>query len=237
MRTIQKQGRGDFSLQQAHAHPPHTPEQAQTRWRSFKDKHALQDRLLAEQYALCCYTELRADQEQLGYHIEHVENKAQNPGRTFDYSNLAASALQSQDLARLKHEAFGGHAPGKQSGVSMQAFVSPHQSDCARFFHYLSDGRVVPAMDLNETDTARARYTIELLNLNSPFLITRRRQWWRELEACFEEHWTQDWDLACLAAIDLVPSQGQLSRFFSLTRGFYGPLGEQVLHQQAPELL
>jgi uncharacterized protein (TIGR02646 family) len=237
MRAIQKQSRGSESLRKAHAHPPQTPEQAQTRWSSFKGKKDLKNSLLEEQYALCCYTELRADQEQLGYHIEHVENKAQNPGRTFDYSNLAASALQSEDLARLRHEAFGGHAQGKQSGVSMTTFVSPHQSDYARFFRYLSDGRVVPAMNLNEDDTARSRYTIETLNLNSPFLVTRRQQWWRELDQLFEDHLEKDWDLVCLAAVDLIPTQKKLSPFFSLTRGFYGALGEQVLQQQAPELL
>ncbi|EJT4385593.1 TIGR02646 family protein, partial [Salmonella enterica] len=49
--------------------------------------------LLNEQYHLCCYSEIRADLRGLGYHIEHVENKSQQPGRTFDYQNLAASAL------------------------------------------------------------------------------------------------------------------------------------------------
>jgi len=57
--------------------------------------------LLDEQYQLCCYSELRADQEGLGYHIEHLENKSQAPARTFDYSNLAASALRGDDLQQL----------------------------------------------------------------------------------------------------------------------------------------
>lgn len=57
--------------------------------------------LLNEQYHLCCYSEVRADLRGLGYHIEHVENKSQHPERTFDYLNLAASALDSGENGGL----------------------------------------------------------------------------------------------------------------------------------------
>ncbi|ELI0860547.1 TIGR02646 family protein, partial [Salmonella enterica] len=74
--------------------------------------------LLNEQYHLCCYSEIRADLRGLGYHIEHVENKSQQPGRTFDYQNLAASALDSENgLHLFGINAFGGHARGKQEAV------------------------------------------------------------------------------------------------------------------------
>ncbi len=244
MRAIQKQGSGGFHLNQSHATPPQTSDQASTRWRSFGYKDAVLQRLLAEQFHLCCYSELRADEEGLGYHIEHVENKSQNPPRTFDYANLAASALDSRnDLGTFKvrgDEVFGGHAPGKQGGqgpVDMDRFISPHQPDCRRFFAYLSDGRVTPAGDLDAPARDRAQYTIDTLNLNSPFLVTRRRQWWDELDELFLEHIEKGWSLPDLVAVDLVPSSGRLSRFFSLTRQFFGPVAEQTLQQQAPALL
>lgn len=203
------------------------------------------DRLLLEQYHLCCYSEFRPDEEGLGCHIEHVENKSQNPARTFDYSNLAASALDSniglQQLKKPNSTApdaiFGGHAVGKRESVDMTLFVSCHQPDCARYFAFLpTDGRVVPRESLNEHEKIRAEYTIRLLNLNSPFLITRRRQWAQELQRLFDEHIQQGWSLSHLAQTDLVPNGGKLNRFFSLTRQFYGPLAEQVLVQHAPEL-
>lgn len=243
MRAIQKQGTGGFQLNQSHTNPPQTPGQAISRWGSFGHKEALLRSLLTEQYHLCCYSELRADEEDLGYHIEHVENKQQNPPRTFDYGNLAASALHSEVLGGFKaqgNEVFGGHARGKNGingPVDMLRFVSPHQADCPRFFAYLSDGRVIPADNLNAQERDKAHYTIDTLNLNSPYLRTLRQKWWDELDDLFEEHIDKGWSLAHLVALELVPSSGKLRRFFSLTRQFFGTIAEKTLQQQAPELL
>lgn len=240
MRVVQKQGTGGFHLNAANAHPPHTPQQATSRWGSFSHKVIVLQLLLDEQYQLCCYSELRADEEGLGYHIEHVENKRQNPSRTFDYSNLAASALDSvNDLEAFNAQGaslFGGHAPGKQTACDMLQFVRCHQPDCGRFFAYLSDGRIVPVQGLDPDETERSRYTIEVLNLNSPFLVTRRRQWWAELDFLYGEHTQKNWSLEDLVAIDLIPANAKLSRFFSLTRQFFGPVAEEVLQQYAPDL-
>lgn len=243
MRAIQKRIFGGHALQQANANPPSSSSDATSRWGSFGHKNTVIGYLLDEQYHLCCYSEIRADQEGLGYHIEHVENKSQNPARTFDYANLAASALTSDDLGVFKgraEEVFGGHAQGKQGSngaIDMARFISPHQADSGRFFAYLSDGRVVPADNLNATDLEQARYTIEALNLNSPLLMTRRQQWWDELDQLFQDHLANDGSLSHLAAIDLVPTSGKLSRFFSLTRQFFGPIADEALNQHAPTLL
>jgi uncharacterized protein (TIGR02646 family) len=244
MRAIQKQGSGGYHLQQAHASPPKTSGEATSRWSSFRHKASVMQYLLNEQNFLCCYSELRADQEGLSYHIEHVENKSQNPGRTFDYTNLAAGALESNDLGVFKgrgDEVFGGHSRGKMgvnsNMVDMARFVSPHQPDCHRFFAYLSDGRIVPAAGIDITDQDRAQYTIDTLNLNSPFLMTRRRQWWDELDQLLQDHLAKGWSLPDLAAVDLIPVGGMLSRFFSLTRQFFGLIAEKTLQQQAPALL
>ncbi|KPC20025.1 hypothetical protein AO286_18650 [Pseudomonas syringae] len=186
---------------------------------------------------MCCYSEIRPDRVGLSFHIEHVENKSQHPQRTFDYNNLAACALDSQsDLDVLKiqgAEVFGGHASGKSKGVDMARFVSCHMPDCSRFFAYLSDGRVVPADGLSLDEVDRAEYTIDLLNLNSPYLQDLRQSWWDELEALFEEHVDQDMSLHCLAGIDLIPVGASLSQFFSITRNFFGGIAEEVLDQEA----
>lgn len=241
MRAITKIGNGGYHLAQANKNQPQTHKQATSRWSSFGYKPALLLGILGEQYHLCCYSELRADQEGLGYHIEHVENKSQNPPRTFDYSNLAASALESvYDLSAFTaqgHEVFGGHAPAKQRACDVNRFVSCYQPDARRLFAYLSDGRVLPAAVLNIQEQDRAQYTIDALNLNSPYLVTRRRQWWDELDGLFQEHTAKGWSLADLAAIDLVPTNNRLSRFFSLTRQFFGQIAEDALQQHAPGLV
>ena len=241
MRAITKQGNGGYQMNRANANAPQTAQEATSRWGSFGHKPAVLQALLDEQYHLCCYSELRADQEGLGYHIEHVENKSQNPLRTFDYFNLAASALNSaNDLQVFKgqgHEVFGGHASGKQQACDVNRFISCFQPDCRNFFAYLSDGRIVPSHGLTQIDQDRSQYTIDTLNLNSPFLIVRRRQWWDELDTLFQEHTIKGWSLDSLASIDLVPTHHKLSRFFSLTRQFLGQFAEQTLQQHAPALL
>jgi uncharacterized protein (TIGR02646 family) len=238
MRSIQKRGGGGFPLRNSHDHPPQTSYEATSRWNNFRDKAQVLQYLLEEQYALCCYSELRPDLEGLGYHIEHVENKSQNPSRTFDYGNLAASAPHSDDLATLAAEGkdvFGGHAPGKQKAVDLQQFVSCHQPDCARFFAYDSYGRVTPSIGLDPVEKARAEYTIDLLNLNSSYLVPLRRRWWDELQKLVDQHIDDDWDLEALASVDLIPSHQKLSPFFSITRQIFGPVAEKVLREQFPK--
>ncbi|MFM7847836.1 MAG: hypothetical protein ACKO8N_04575, partial [Rubrivivax sp.] len=152
-------------------------------------------------------------------------------------TNLAASALRHDDLPALNRgEAFGGHAVRKQQACNMARLVSCHQPACARYFAYLSDGRVVPSLALGAAEVDRAQYTIDLLNLNSPFLITRRRQWWAELDLLFQEHVKKGWSVSDLANVDLIPTHGGLSRFFSLTRQFFGSVADQVIAAHAPEL-
>lgn len=241
MRAITKQGTGGYQLNRSHQNPPQISHDATTRWGSFAHKPEVLQSLLEEQYHLCCYSEIRADEEGLGYHIEHVENRSMNPQRTFDYSNLAASALDStNDLSTFRGtgtEVFGGHASGKRNAYDVSRFISCHQADCSRFFAYLSDGRVVPASSLNANELDRAQYTIDILNLNSPYLVVRRRQWWNELDTLYEEHSTKGWNLEHLVAITLVPVNNRAYRFFSMSRQFFGSIAERVLQQEASELL
>lgn len=239
MRQIVKRGRGTRRLQQAALQPPQTAQAASTAWRNFRrgqgSQALLQKHLLPEQWGLCGYSELDADRLGLGFHIEHVENKQQNPLRTFDYDNLIASAFSSADLQQVKVQGvqvFGGHAAakqGKHQPVDMTRLVSPLQADSARFFAYLSDGRVAPRLNLNPVDTDRAQYTIDVLNLNSPYLVSLRRAWWDELDHLFAQHQRDGWSVSHLAAVDLLPTGNRLSRFFSLTRQFFGPVAERVL--------
>ena len=248
MRHIVKQGQGSRKLQQANLRPPQSGAAATAGWSAFRQygggAELLNNHLLPEQYGLCAYSEVDADRLGLGFHIEHVDNKSQNPARTFDYQNLIASAFSSEEglpLAKAQGwEVFGGHTAGKQGKpqpVDMSRLISPLQPDSARFFAYLSSGEVEPTLDLSPTDHERAEYTIALLNLNSPYLVSLRKAWWDEMESLYAEHLDKGWSLNDLAAVDLLPRQQQLSRFFTLTRQFFGPVAENLLRQHAPQLL
>ncbi|ECE6743252.1 TIGR02646 family protein [Salmonella enterica subsp. salamae] len=240
MRHVIKTRRGTDALLTANENPPQDSDQSTRRWRNFRrDKADLMTLLLNEQYHLCCYSEIRADLRGLGYHIEHVENKSQQPGRTFDYQNLAASALDSENgLHQFGINAFGGHSRGKQEAVDMAKFIHCHMSDCSRYFAYLSDGRIVPADGLNAQEMENAQYTIDLLNLNSGFLQTERRNYWEELEQIFDENIGNRQNLQLLLQINLVPSPDhKLHEFFSITRQFFQQKAEQVLQIHAPALI
>jgi uncharacterized protein (TIGR02646 family) len=239
VRYIQKHGYSGHHLRNAHSNAPTTKDAAQSRWSNLQDKPRLLLTLLEEQFYLCCYSELRADLAGLGHHIEHVQPKSAYPARTFDYQNLAVAALDSEhDLKDFKISAldiFGAHAKGSQYDENL--FVSCLQPDCERYFAYLSDGRVVAALGLDATDIAKANYTIALLKLNYPFLVTKRRNWWIELETLYDAHQQNRWSLVHLAAIDLLPAQSKLSPFFSLTRQFFGRIAEQVLAKSAAQFI
>ncbi len=240
MRHVIKTRRGTDALFTANENPPQNSDQSTSRWRNFRrDKADVMTLLLNEQYYLCCYSEVRADWRGLGYHIEHVENKSQQPGRTFDYQNLAASALDSENgLHLFGINAFGGHSRRKQDAVDMAKFIHCHIPDCSRYFAYLSNGYVVPSIDLTEQEAKNAQYTIDLLNLNSGFLQTERRKHWAELEKLLDEHMKKDWDLHQLLLLDLVPSPDhKLHEFFSITRQFFQQEAEQVLQSHAPALI
>ncbi len=231
MRNIKKINMGGTDrLHNQHHNPPGTPQEATIRWQKFNDKLKNLELLLYEQYHLCCYSELRADEEGIGYHIEHIENKSQNPARTFDYTNLAASAFQSYNLKKLPNNIFGGHAVGKRGVngvVDMNQFISPFQANCADYFIYLSDGSIKPNARLSRTKQDKALYTINILNLNCPFLITKREEIYRELDALLDEH-TND-EMVYWAEIELLPIRHKLSSFFTLKRQFFKNLAEQIL--------
>lgn len=245
MRHIKKRAHYGHHLARAHANPPQTHQQATSRWGSFGYKPQLLELLIDEQYSLCCYSEVRADELCLGYHIEHVENKRGNPSRTFDASNLAASAISAANNPALGsglsptgiQSTFGGHANGKQKSVDIGRFISPYNRDCSRFFTYLSDGRVTPSLTLTPQEKECATYTLELLNLNSPFLVVERRNWWNELDELCEAHNEEHSDILCLIQIYLVPCRGRVYPFFSLVRSYFGRLSEETLANFAPELL
>ncbi len=242
MRQIKKLLPTPRELVAKHARPPQTKEEAASRWESFasKQKQKLQNILLAEQYHLCCYSELRADMHDLGYHIEHVQPKSKYPQRTFDYHNLAASALKSDpDLKTFKQnklQTFAGDAKGEEYQANL--FISSLQQGCSNYFSY-RNGEIEPSPNLNPQQREQAKYTIKTLNLDCPYLDNLRKRKHQELQKLFDAalETQDDTKLKNLAQVLLLPNDGKLEAFFSLTRQFFGDVAEQVLQKHAPELV
>ncbi len=236
MRSITKQGNGGYHLTQSHATPPTTSDQATSRWGGFGYKTQVTGFLVYEQYGLCAYSEIRPDRASIATHIEHVEPKSKNPARTFDYTNLVLSALSNADLKTLNAtDVFGGHAKlGQYDSVQ---FISCLQPGYANHFAYLSNGKVEPAINLNAIDAAKVQYTINLLNLNCPYLVSQRKNWLDELDELIDKHLQNNQSLEHLAAVDLTPTNHTLSQFFTATHQRFGRIAEHLLATQCPELV
>lgn len=238
MKYIDKQGDGGYYLNQAHKTPPINANQAESRWKHYKKKVALSRHLRREQYGLCAYSEIRPDLEGLNTHIEHIQPKSRYPKRTFDYFNLVLSAFSDGDLKNLaKQDYFGGHY--KLSQYNADLFISCLNPNCIDYFIYLSNGNIEPNHQLNSHETKKAKETITLLNLNSPYLINKRKEWIDELDTLIEEHLTEGQEsLRYLASIYLTPRNNRLDPFFSAARQRFGSqLAEEILKKEAPKLL
>lgn len=216
---------------------PKTPDEAEKSWRKFKKTKALMNILLKEQFFLCCYSELRADKLGIGHHIEHIKPKSKFCADTFNYTNLAASALASDpDLKtfgkKKTHESFGGHF--KDDNYD-ERFVSCHQPDSARFFVYDKNGNINPANNLTDADKERAEYTINVLNLRCAYLTNARKEWWSQLERTLSA--TQPNEIKKLIASYFTPVDDKIDEFFSVTRQFFGTAAESYLTNFATSLL
>jgi uncharacterized protein (TIGR02646 family) len=233
MRAISKQN-GDRWLSRRHATPPTTANQATKAWSNFRREGKTREICLSEQFGLCAYSETVLDKTDLGMHLDHVEPKSRNPGRTFDHGNLVLSAIDDIKSRQLvRHDVFGGHF--RLNRYSNNGFIHPLHPDSRRFFHYASDGIVSPALKLSASDARKARYTIAILNLNAPILVSRRRHWLEELEREIDKLLDSIDALERFADVELCPTNGQLRPFHSAVRERFGRLGDRILGNHCPQ--
>lgn len=130
------------------------------------EKEELRNKLITEQFYLCCYTQLRLLQRNT--HIEHliprsVSIAAGRFAETVSYNNLVAAFSDDEFGARYKSD--------WPSDTEKSDFVKPTDKSCSERFEYTRSGLVKPA----DNDTS-AQKTIEKLNLNHPRLVKKRRE-------------------------------------------------------------
>lgn len=129
--------------------------------------------LREEQQGLCCYCEGKvADGEG---HIEHLEPRAQNNTRTYDYANLALSC----DGGRVEHCGRYKDDRKKNPKYAWDAgrFSSPHDPMTASLFRYLLNGSIAAT----KVDEDKAGYLIGYLGLDCARLCERRKKHARQL--------------------------------------------------------
>lgn len=144
-------------------------------WNNFSGTnkhHQLRGDLISEQEQMCCYCEIKIENNGQSSHIEHLKDRNNFPPNTFNYDNLLASCQFTDSC-------------GHQKGTNyFNGFVSPLDSNCQNRFTYTRDGRIIPS-DENDTDAQR---TIDILGLNCRRLKDRRKGIIKTLEKAPSEY-------------------------------------------------
>lgn len=198
------------------AQPAHQP------WDAFAGQPchaAVTTALREEQHQLCCYCEselLDGD-----CHVEHVEPRSANPGRTYDYDNLAASCNGGaiEHCGHFKDN----HHRNRSHRYDPARFVPPHDTRVTNLFRYRLDGSLDATEELDANLAASASYMIGYLGLGCPRLTERRKAHARELMAMIGD--ASDSSLVAWARdFYLQPGgDGRLRKFFSLSKAILEP--------------
>ena len=138
--------------------------------------------LLDEQQGISGYTELPlADDDQ---HIDHFRKKGMFPKQTFDWMNYVVDTKDEPKYG----------AGFKDKNISKpedyDKIINPMLEDPHQYITYLSNGQIVPRCGLDEKDTERAKFTLDIFNLQCEALRKRRE----ELMALFKAYGTMNPD-------------------------------------------
>lgn len=174
--------------------------------KDIEHKKVLKESLISEQGSICCYCCKRIGLTDS--HIEHFRPKG-SPLYGFlslEYDNLMASCCgykaQNENCGHSKGNEFDGNL-----------LISPLEENCERSFEFSSRGKI-KAVGGNE----RAKYTIDLLRLDTPMLnCAREAAMWESgaMEDITEER--------CLQLLDKYSSKD--------TYGQYAPFCDAIVYQ------
>jgi uncharacterized protein (TIGR02646 family) len=228
MRYIKKGSEAPYHLEQARLKNlvPLNPEKA---WKNFAYKEELCNYFLEPtQYYICAYCEISLNE--LGKHIEHIKPKSQYPEETFNHQNLVLSCIddkQLNNLPRYNHSC--GHY--KLNNYDPLLFISPSEPNCQDYFWYRQNGEVIPHPNLTQSQQERARYTIDLLNLNNLRLVRRRRILIEETIIEIDKLLDDLEALHHFADCDLSLTNNRLQAFHSVRLQYFGRIGEEIIEQ------
>lgn len=197
-------------------------------WGDFNDsniKLQLHQHLLQEQQYLCVYCQqsippkLQKDDHLLPRlhpsHIEHIRPKDahQYPHLAFDYGNLTVSCngFDTSTSPTVRSSDFCGHPKNNDFDDAM--FLHPCENpDIEKSFEYDINGSIAPS----HYQTAKAQYTINLLQLNHVML--------RDMRQIQYELVIEDLNDGLDVDIYLDPNQPELPKFYSMLKQLLGTL-------------
>lgn len=129
--------------------------------------------LLSEQDGLSGYTE-KPIQENV--HIDHFRKQDLFPKNILDWYNFVVD----------EHGKYYGE-DHKDKNVKMGDYVKiidPIQEDPHNFFDYMANGEIIPKKGLSTADEEKAKFTIDIFNLNHESLVDLRMTIMQMVEDC-----------------------------------------------------
>jgi len=139
-----------------------------------------------EQMGLCAYCEIKVEPKTS--HIEHIKPRSKYPEGCFDYGNMIVSCNGKECRNPTDTDAYDGdiHSCGhkRKDEFDETLFLSPIvEKNISDFFDFDKEtGSISDASSKDEEDRKRARYTVDLLNLDNNRLNQYRRNARRALE-------------------------------------------------------
>lgn len=226
----------------------------QANWEGFRshrrqaDKTAyseLIEALQSFQHGLCGYCEIKLTE--LNRQIEHVipqSDPNQGPARVLDPTNMLACCKggtrktddAAQWLAPVKRNLSCGQA--KEDSVYLD-FVDPRMLPALpSLVRVRFDGEItvdeIACADA-AIDTNKVKRTIEILGLNVERLRVAREKRWRALSDNWREYYDDQEVMMEAARTELsLGHDGNLPTFFTTSRSYFFPLGEDIL-AEAPQ--
>ena len=135
-------------------------------WRKVTsdDKDEIWEHLNQMQQQRCAYCENSIEKE--SRHIEHFRQHSRYPQGMFEWENLFGSCIDDSSCGRHK-DSLPEYPLGK--------LIKPDCEDPEDFLLFSPDGEIKAKSGLSPKDIDRVKYTICIFNLNSPFLMQRRK--------------------------------------------------------------
>ena len=200
----------------------------------------LVERLADLQHGLCGYCEI--DLVEKDRQVEHVTPVSRSPARALAATNMIAccrGGASDDPNVRQDQERFApqeescGHA--KRANVAPE-FVDPRElPDLPSLTRVRPNGRIEADTGACETAGWSANdveETIRILGLNVRRLQRARRDYWSNLSKQMPEYRDHPDAMENWARSRLLPQNGNLSKFFTASRSYFGELGERVLVEE-----
>ena len=203
----------------------------------------LVERLADLQHGLCGYCEI--DLVEGDRQVEHVISRNKAPDRDLDAENMIAccrgGASDDSDV-RGDRERFSppdascGHAMGNTDDPE---FVDPRTvPDLPSLTRVRPDGQIkadTGACANAERSADSVEKTIQILGLNGQRLRTARKKYWDNLSGKMPAYRDDSNAMEEWARSRLLPKNGTLPKFFTVSRSYFGELGEQILAEEPRE--